>query len=197
MKRVKIMLITITAITVMTQSTFAADIPVESYPDNATEESVAITQNLIGGILDEVQNGLGYQPAWCKANNAVFAAVLANETGGYGYADLAAIARNAILQCRDMYLRPEYYAEKENAVRALISDLINAVEIGTTDYKTAEKQAYTRIYQTAEPTFNPDTDCVGDFCYWDIPPIDSALLTQARKLLKNARSRAEQITAIQ
>lgn len=197
MKKIKTMLITITAITVMTQSTFAADIPVESYPDNATDESVAIAQNLIGGILDEVQNGLGYQPAWCKANNAVFAAVLANETGGYGYADLAAIARNAILQCRDMYLRPEYYAEKGNTVRALISDLINAVEIGATDYKTAEKQAYTRIYQTAEPTFNPDTDCVGDFCYWDIPPIDSALLTQARKLLKNARSRAEQITEIQ
>lgn len=197
MKKIKIMLITITAITVMTQSTFATDIPVESYPDNATDESVAIAQNLIGGILDEVQNGLGYQPAWCKANNAVFAAVLANETGGYGYADLAAIARNAILQCRDMYLRPEYYAEKENAVRALISDLINAVEIRATDYKTAEKQAYIRIYQMAEPTFNPDTDCVGDFCYWDMPPIDSALLTQARKLLKNARSRAEQITAIQ
>ena len=197
MKKFKTMLLSITVITVMAQSVFAADIPVESYPDNATDESVAITQNLIGGILDEVQNGLGYQPAWCKANNAVFAAVLANETGGYGYADLAAIARNAILQCRDMYLRPEYYAEKENAVRALISDLINAVEIGTTDYKTAEKQAYTRIYQMAEPTFNPDTDCVGDFCYWDIPPIDSALLTQARKLLKNARSRAEQITAIQ
>ena len=180
-----------------TTSAFAADIPVESYPDNATDESVAITQNLIGGILDEVQNGLGYQPAWCKANNAVFAAVLANETGGYGYADLAAIARNAILQCRDMYLRPEYYAEKETAVRALISDLINKVENGAMDYKIAEKQAYTRIYQTAEPTFNPDTDCVGDFCYWDMPPIDSALLTQARKLLKNARSRAEQITAIQ
>lgn len=194
MKKIKTMLITIT---VMTQSTFAADIPVESYPDNATEKSIAVTQNLIGEILDEVQNGLGYQPAWCKANNAVFAAVLANETGGYGYADLAAVARNAILQCRDMYLRPEYYAEKENAVRALISDLINEVEIGATDYKTAEKQAYTRIYQTAEPTFNPDTDCVGDFCYWDIPAVDSALLTQARKLLKNARSRAEQITEIQ
>ena len=49
----------------------------------------------------------------------------------------------------------------------------------------------------AEPTFNPDTDCVGDFCYWDIPPIDSALLTQARKLLKNARSRAEQMSVTQ
>lgn len=96
-----------------------------------------------------------------------------------------------------MYLRPEYYAEKENTVRALISDLINAVEIGATDYKTAEKPAYTRIYQTAEPTFNLGTDCVGDFCYWDMPPIDNALLTQARKLLKNARARAEQITEIQ
>ena len=180
-----------------TTSVFAADIPVESYPDNATDESVAISQNLIGGILDEVQNGLGYQPAWCKANNAVFAAVLANETGGCGYADLAAVARNAILQCRDMYLRPEYYAEKENAVRALISDLINEVEIGATDYKTAEKQAYTRIYQTAEPTFNPDTDCVGDFCYWDIPAVDGALLTQARKLLKNARARAVQMSVTQ
>ena len=196
MKRTITFLCTV-IITVSAITANAADIPVESYPDNATDESVAITQNLISGILDEVQNGLGYQPAWCKANNAVFAAVLANETGGYGYADLAAIARNAILQCRDMFLCPEYYAEKENAVRDLMSDLINEVEIGATDYKTAEKQAYIRIYQMAEPTFNPDTDCVGDFCYWDMPPIDSALLTQARKLLKNARSRAEQITAMQ
>ena len=52
MKKIKTMLITITAITVMAQSTFAADIPIESYPDNATAESVTITQNLIGGILD-------------------------------------------------------------------------------------------------------------------------------------------------
>ena len=54
MKKFKTMLLSITAITVMTQSVFAADIPVESYPDNATDESVVMTQNLIGGILDEV-----------------------------------------------------------------------------------------------------------------------------------------------
>ena len=197
MKRGKNILLTAILTAAITQSAYAAEIPVECAPENATAESIAITENLISPILDEVQNGLGYQPAWCKANNAVFAAVLANETSGYGYADLAAIARNAILQCRDMYLRHEYYVEKENVVRALIFDLIKEVEIGATDYKTAEKQAYTRIYQMAEPTFNPDTDCVGDFCYWDMPPIDSALLTQARKLLKNSRSRAEQITAIQ
>ena len=197
MKKIKTFLTAAAILAAITQSAYAAEIPVECAPENAMTESIAITENLISPILDEVQNGLGYQPAWCKANNAVFAAVLANETSGYGYADLAAIARNAILQCRDMYLRPEYYSEKEKAVRALISDLINEVEIGVTDYKTAEKQAYTRIYQTAEPTFNPDTDCVGDFCYWDMPPIDSALLTQARKLLKNARSRAEQMSVTQ
>ena len=43
MKRVKIMLITITAITVMTQSTFAADIPVESYEVDKKRLSVRFT----------------------------------------------------------------------------------------------------------------------------------------------------------
>lgn len=172
--------------------TFAAEIPIESYPENATEESAVVTENLIGGILDEVQNGLGYQPAWCKAHNAIYNAVLAKNTNGYGYADLAALSRNAILQYRDMYLRPDYYAEKENEVRALIADLIIEVENGA-DYETVKEKAYTRIYQSANPAYNPDIDKSGDFCYWDIPPVDRVLLTQARKLLKNARSRAEQI----
>lgn len=143
--------------------------------------------------MDEVQNGLGYQPAWCKAHNAIYNAVLAKQTNGYGYADLAALSRNAILQYRDMYLRPNYYAEKENEVRALISDLIIEVENGA-DYETAKETAYTRIYQSANPAYNPEVDKVGDFCYWDIPPVDRVLLTQARKLLKNARSRAEQMS---
>lgn len=180
------------ALSVMTTA-YAAEIPIESYPENATEESAAVAENLIGGILDEVQNGLGYQPAWCKAHNAIYNAVLAKQTNGYGYADLAALSRNAILQYRDMYLRPDYYAEKENEVRALISDLINEVENGA-DYETAKEKAYTRIYQSANPAYNPEVDKVGDFCYWDIPPVDRVLLTQARKLLKNAKSRAEQIS---
>lgn len=176
--------------------TFAAEIPIESYPENATEESAAIAENLIGSILDEVQNGLGYQPAWCKAHNAIYNAILAKNTNGYGYADLAALSRNAILQYRDMYLRPDYYAEKENEVRALISDLLKEVENGA-DYAVALDKAYTRIYQSANPSYNNDIDKVGDFCYWDIPPVDRVLLTQARKLLKNARSRAEQMSVTQ
>lgn len=189
----------ITALTLalsLTTPTLAAEIPIESYPENATEESAAVAENLIGGILDEVQNGLGYQPAWCKAHNAIYNAVFAKQTNGYGYADLAALSRNAILQYRDMYLRPDYYAEKENEVRALISDLIIEVE-NSADYETAKEKAYTRIYQSANPSYNPEVDKVGDFCYWDIPPVDRVLLTQARKLLKNARSRAEQMSATQ
>ena len=180
------------ALSVMTTA-YAAEIPIESYPENATEESAAVAENLIGGILDEVQNGLGYQPAWCKAHNAIYNAVLAKQTNGYGYADLAALSRNAILQYRDMYLRPDYYAEKENEVRALISDLINEVENGA-DYETAKEKAYTRIYQSANPAYNPEVDKLGDFCYWDIPPVDLVLLTQERILLKNVKSRAEQIS---
>ena len=43
------------------------------------------------------------------------------------------------------------------------------------------------IYKAADASFNPDTDMVGDFCYWNIPPVDSADFTIARKLLNEAR----------
>lgn len=187
---------TITVLTLalsLATPTLAAEIPIESYPENATEESAAVAENLIGGILDEVQNGLGFQMANARANTIIRKAVIAKQTNGYGYSDLAALSRNAILQYRDMYLRPDYYAENEIEVRALISDLITEVENGA-DYETVKEKAYTRIYQSANPAYNPEIDKVGDFCYWDIPPVDRVLLTQARKLLKNARSRAEQIS---
>lgn len=170
--------------------TLAAEIPIETYPATATAESAAITENLIGGILDEVQGGLGYQMARARANNIIRNAVIAKQTNGYGYGILSAISQNAIRYYRDVYLRPDYYAETENTVRALISDLIIEVENGS-DYETVKEKAYTRIYQSANPNYNPDIDKVGDFCYWDIPPVDSVMLIQARKLLKNAELKAE------
>lgn len=189
MKKIKIFML-VAAITASISSTaFAAEIPRESAPANATEESIIITENLISGILDEVQNGLGYQPAWCKAHNAVFNAVLAGNTNGYGYADLAAISRNAILQYRDMYLRPEYYAEKENTVKALISDLIAEVQNGTKDYETARNEAYTRIYQMFNPSYTPNTEIGVDRIYLDIPAADTVMFSQARKLLQEASNK--------
>lgn len=174
--------------------TLAAEIPIERAPDHISEECIAITETIIGPVLDEVQNGLGFGEAWGKANREIHRAVLADSAGGYGYGDLSAAARNAILQYRDMYLRPGYYAEKETEVKALIQDLITAVESGTADYAAAKQEAYIRIYQSANPAYNPEVDKAGDFCYWDIPAADSVMFTQARKLLKNTRSRAGQNT---
>ncbi len=187
-----ITLITFISLTIAPLTANAAKIPIETYPENATAQSAAITENLISGILDEVQNGLGYQMASGRANTIIRKAVIDNQTNGYGYGILSAISQNAIRYYRDVYLRPDYYAETENTVKALISDLIIEVENGA-DYETVKEKAYTRIYQSANPSYNPDIDKVGDFCYWDIPPVDSVMLMQARKLLQNARLRAEQI----
>ena len=192
MKRGKNILLTAILTAAITQSAYAAEIPVECAPENATAESIAITENLISPILDEVQNGLGYQPAWCKAHNAVFNAVLANETGGYGYLDLAAVARNALIYYRDVYLRPDYYAEKEAAAKALLSDLICEVENGTKDYDTALKEAYTKIYQTINSAYVPNEEIGIDRIYLDIPAADTVMFTQARKLLKEAQTRSVQ-----
>ena len=192
MKRGKNILLTAILTAAITQSVYAAEIPVECAPENATPESIAITETLISPILDEVQNGLGYQPAWCKAHNAVFNAVLANETGGYGYLDLAAVARNALIYYRDVYLRPEYYAEKEAAAKALLSDLICEVENGTKDYDTALKEAYTQIYHSINPAYVPNEEIGVDRIYLDIPSADTVMFTQARKLLKEAQTRSVQ-----
>lgn len=169
---------------------FAAEIPKEAVPAYLTEESVCITEYLISPILEEVKNGLGFGEAWGKASRDIHTAVLAGNTCGYGYADLAAIAKNSILQYRDMYLRPEYYAQHTPIVKSLIADLIIAVENRTIDYNTARKEAYTKIYQSVNSSYNPNTDITTDPIYLDIPAADSALFTIARKLLLEAEERS-------
>lgn len=186
-KSSKIMIFIITAVLATSTAAFATEVPRESAPENATEENIVITENLIGGILDEVQNGLGYADARNKANNKIFNAVIANETNGLGYGILSSIASNAIFSYRDIYLRPDYYKEAEEKVKVLIADIITEVEKGK-DYTEARKDAYTRIYQSVNPSFNPET-LSADFCYWDIPAVDSALFNRARKLLLEAQAR--------
>ena len=60
------------------------------------------------------------------------------------------------------------------------------VASGTMAYEDARKAAYTRIYQTVDPSYNPNDLFLVDFCYWDIPSIDSAMFNRARKLLLEA-----------
>lgn len=165
---------------------YAEEIPRESLPRNTPPGSIPVAERLISGILDEVAAGMGYSDAKIKAHNTILNAVLANETDGYGFAILSAIANNAIFEYRDMYLRPEYYKQAEEQVRVLISDLIEQVKNGG-NYEEARKAAYTRIYQTADPSYNPDDYYLMDFCYWDVPAVDSALFNRARKLLLDAQ----------
>lgn len=186
-----IILILTAAISLSAITVSAASIPRESTPCNANEESIVITENLVYDILDEVQNGAGYADARNKANSRIFEAVIKHQTGDYGYSILSSIASNAILQYRDMYLRPQYYVYNEEKVKNIITDIISAVENGTIDYKTVEEKAYTKLYQSINPSYNPNVDRVGDFCYWNVPQIDSAMLTIARKLLVNAQKGVE------
>lgn len=165
---------------------YAEEIPRESLPRNTPPGSIPVAERLISGILDEVAAGMGYSDAKIKAHNTILNAVLANETDGYGFAILKAISNNAIFEYRDMYLRPEYYKQAEEQVRVLISDLIEQVKNGG-NYEEARKAAYTRIYQTADPSYNPDEYYLMDFCYWDVPAVDSALFNRARKLLLDAQ----------
>ena len=165
---------------------YAEEIPRESLPRNTPPGSIPVAERLISGILDEVVAGMGYSDAKIKSHNTILNAVLANETDGYGFAILKAIANNAIFEYRDMYLRPEYYKQAEEQVRVLISDLIEQVKNGG-NYEEARKAAYTRIYQTADPSYNPDEYYLMDFCYWDVPAVDSALFNRARKLLLDAQ----------
>ena len=169
----------------------ACNIPIESAPICTSEYGITITENLIGDVLSEVQNGLGYGEANGKVQAIICKAVIDNQTNGFGYADLMSIARNSIFQYRDMYLRPEYYAQAEENLKLLLSDLITEVENGIKDYDTVRKEAYIKILQYADPSFSLE-NIQGDFCYWDIPAVDGAYFNRARKLLQNAVSRHAQ-----
>ncbi len=178
----------ITAILMLSSVTAnAASIPRETTPLNATEEQIQIVENLIGDILDEVQaDRLGYALAAGYANTRIRKAVIANQTNSNGYGILSPIAQNAIRYYRDILLRPDYYRQTEEKLKSVLADLIVEVQNGK-DYNTAYDEARIKIYKAANASFNPDTDMVGDFCYWNVPPVDSAEFTVARKLLLQAQ----------
>lgn len=169
----------------ISQTALAAEIPIESAPCNATIESITITEQLIGEELTAVQNGEGFQPALASANRKIREAVIAEQTSGYGYAALANIARNALHQCRDMYLRPDYYNEQNEKVYELISDLILDVQNGK-PYSEALNEAYTRILKTIDPSYEPSGGIGTDKIYIDVPATDTVMFSRARMFLLEA-----------
>lgn len=184
MKKLITLIITMLLTTAMAVG--AAEIPQYSVPIIANDENVEIVENIMGDILSEVKNGLGFGLAQGIVNTRIRKAVLDGKTHGYSFTVLSVTAANAMRQARDMYLRPEFYAENEAKLRILLSDLILEVENGTKDYMTAKNEAYIRLYQSVDPNFNPDEQYSLDVCYQDIPPVADAMFTIARKILTEA-----------
>lgn len=165
----------------------AAPVPYECVPVGTDEATVIITENRISSILDSVLDDEGYGTANARANNAIRKAVIANQTNGYGYEILSTISQNSIRIMRNIYLRPEKYEQIENELRVLLADIITDVQ-NEQDFNTALYEAHTKIYQAANPSYDPAVDKVGDFCYWNLPAVDSAYYSVAKRLLLGASS---------
>ena len=180
MKKIIICLI----ITMLITSTVnAAEVPRESAPCNATNEAIVIVGSFIDDILTEVQNGMGYADARAKSNRIFFNAWLNGQTNGYSYGELVDIANAAIWQYRDMYLRPDFYANNLEKVRGIIAPVIEDYKSGKITYAEAEFNARNMIYQSVNPLFNPDVEYMKDPLSRDIPSVDNSLFILARKLL--------------
>ena len=170
----------------ITSTVNAAEVPRESAPCNATNEAIVMVESFISDILTEVQNGLGYADARAKSNRIFFNAWLNGQTNGYSYGELVDIANCAIWQYRDMYLRPDFYANNLEKVRVIIAPVIEDYKSGKITYAEAEFNARTKIYQSVNPSFNPDLEYMKDPMSRDIPSVDNSLFILARKLLLNA-----------
>lgn len=170
----------------ITSTVNAAEVPRESAPCNATNEAILVVECFIGNVLTEVQNGLGYADARAKSNRIFFNAWLNGQTNGYSYGELVDIANCAIWQYRDMYLRPDFYANNLEKVRVIIAPVIEDYKSGKITYAEAEFNARTKIYQSVNPSFNPDVEYMKDPMSRDIPSVDNSLFILARKLLLNA-----------
>jgi len=182
MKTIKAIII-LTLVSIFATTTYAAEVPRESVPCNAANEAIVIVDSFIGDILTDVQNGLGYADARAKSNRIFFNAWLNGQTNGYSYGELVDIANAAIWQYRDMYLRPEFYANNLEKVRTIIAPVIEDYKSGKITYAEAEFNARNMIYQSVNPNFNPDVEYMKDPLSRDIPSVDNSLFILARKLL--------------
>ena len=183
MKKSIISIISIVSILISSFSVSAAEVPRESAPCNASNEAIILVESFIGDILTEVQNGLGYADARAKSNRIIFNAWLKGQTNGYSYGELVDIANAAIWQYRDMYLRPDFYANNLEKVRVIIAPVIENYKSGKITYAEAEFDARNKIYQSVKTDFNPNVEHMKDPLLRDIPSVDNSLFILARTLL--------------
>ena len=183
MKKSIISIISIVSVLITSFSVSAAEVPREWAPCNATNEAIVLVESYIEDILTEVQNGLGYADARAKSNRIFFDAWLNGQTNGYSYGELVDIANAAIWQYRDIYLRPEFYANNLEKIRVIIAPVIEDYKFGKITYAEAEFKARNRIYQSVNPSFNPNVEYMKDPLSRDIPSVDNSLFILVRKIL--------------
>lgn len=187
MKKSIISIISIVSVLIGSFSVYAAEVPRESAPCNATNEAIFFVESYIGDILTEVQNGLGYADARAKSNRIFFDAFIKGQTNGYSYGELVDVANCAIWQYRDMYLRPDFYKDNLEKVRTIITPVIEDYKSGKITYAEAAFNARIRIYQSVRPDFNPDIEYMKDPLSRDIPSVDNSLFILARKLILESK----------
>ena len=187
MKKSIISIISIVSVLISSFSVNAAEVPKESASCNASNEAIIFVESCIGDILYEVQNGLGYADARAKSKRIFFDAFIKGQTNGYSYGELVDIANFAIWQYRDMYLRPDFYTNNLEKVRAIIAPVIEDYKSGKITYAKAEFNARNRVYQSVKPDFNPDVEYMKDPLSRDIPSVDNSLFILARKLILESK----------
>ena len=83
-------------------------------------------------------------------------------------------------------IRPDFYANNLEKVRAIIAPVIEDYKSGKITYAEAEFNARTMIYQSVKPDFNPNVEYMKDPMSRDIPSVDNSLFILARKLILNS-----------
>ncbi len=86
-----------------------------------------------------------------------------------------------------MYLRPDFYTNYLEKVRAIIAPVIEDYKSGKITYTEAEFNARNRIYQSVKPDFNPDVEYMKDPLSRDVPLVDNSLFILARKLILESK----------
>lgn len=186
MKTLKAIVIFI-LVSVFTTTTYAAEVPRKSALCNSTEEAIITAEGLVGDVLTDVQNGLGYADARAKSNRIIFNAFLNGQTNGFSYGELVDIANGAIFHYRNAYLRPNFYAENVERIRSIVAPVIDDSKNGKITYAEAEFNARVKIYQSINPSFNPNVEFAKDPIYRDIPSVDNSLFAIARKLILESK----------
>ena len=80
-----------------------------------------------------------------------------------------------------------FFVNNLEKVRVIIAPVIDDYKSGKITYAEAEFNARNTIYQSVNPSFNPDVEYMKDPIYRDIPSVDNSLFILARKLILESK----------